>query len=682
MSKLPPKEYVITKYQPNQALGRNVEGACLAGENVIFEVAGYSRVFGGWLDTGETNANELMAYTASLTANDTMVTFSGGTPTDDFAPYQHVLLGSRLHLIQKLDGLTAIIDPPAQETAAAAEVRRVPNLYAITRQKPERLSQYGGNAIRYREEAIFSAGRGPLKIGGAAISAALTATDAVQVAYPVPGGSTYDVRPAGFTAPNAPTVSVVGGGAKDMPVQDYSLLATKKRKGFPGFGLGSAPVTATLGTSGDQFEVTFDIFDASEGQTAAQLWVSLREDADPGRAWYLLGEYDTEGPHNVEWYDGELGELYSIDNFPPPPSLFVESVNDHLLFVSCLGKPDSSGNPTAPGPGVAVAKPNNPEAASPAAYAFVTPASDIVGVKVGKVGVRAQDSGVFFLAQDGISFGRFVDSDVSPLVIDPAGSVGVSHNGSAAFAYDYLYAFSGSGLVRTVDGQNIENEFSQDVSTDLTALYKGRVFVGFDPLGKRIVVFHSNDRQGSMGGWQTRAWSFNLQANTWNTPVSLGDGIDDFTVCGVATVNQRLFMVTTDGKVWQWDTGGSGQSGYLAVNWDDFGNADVEKFVRGVKVDGAISGKIRLYTNETIIGPLYLRNILNLTDLIAGTGSYPEYTFSNPFLIPVNTTYQVWRPNKQFRHLAWRIGFQQALAGTRLLNRVTVNAIAREGMQY
>ena len=395
----------------------------------------------------------------------------------------------------------------------------------------------------------------------------------------------------------------------------------------------------------------------------------------------MLGEYDTEGPHNVEWYDGELGELYSIDNFPPPPSLFVESVNDHLLFVSCLGKPDSSGNPTAPGPGVAVAKPNNPEAASPAAYAFVTPASDIVGVKVGKVGVRAQDSGVFFLTQDGISYGRFVDSDVSPLVINPAGSVGVSHNGSAAFAYDYLYIFTGSGLARTVDGQNIENEFSQDVSTDLTALYKGRVFVGFDPLGKRIVVFHSNDRQGSMGGWQTRAWSFNLQTNTWNTPVSLGDGIDDFTVCGVATVNQRLFMVTTDGKVWQWDAGGRSLSGFMAVNWDDFGDSSVQKFVRAVKVDGAISGKIRLYTNETIIGPLYLRNILNLTDLIAGTGSYPEYTFSNPFLIPVNTTYQVWRPNKQFRHLAWRIGFQQAFAN-RILNRIVIDAIAREGMQY
>lgn len=288
---------------------------------------------------------------------------------------------------------------------------------------------------------------------------------------------------------------------------------------------------------------------------------------------------------------------------------------------------------------------------------------------------------MFFLTQDGISYGRFVDSDVSPLVINPAGSVGVSHNGSAAFAYDYLYIFTGSGLARTVDGQNIENEFSQDVSTDLTALYKGRVFVGFDPLGKRIVVFHSNDRQGSMGGWQTRAWSFNLQTNTWNTPVSLGDGIDDFTVCGVATVNQRLFMVTTDGKVWQWDAGGRSLSGFMAVNWDDFGDSSVQKFVRAVKVDGAISGKIRLYTNETIIGPLYLRNILNLTDLIAGTGSYPEYTFSNPFLIPVNTTYQVWRPNKQFRHLAWRIGFQQAFAN-RILNRIVIDAIAREGMQY
>ncbi len=689
MSQLPPKDYILRKYQPNQALGRNVEGSCIAGENVVFEVEGYSRMFAGWADTGEINANELMAYTALLTADSPNLVFSGGTPANDFAPYQHVLLGTELYLIQKIDGLTAVIDPPASATVLAAQVRRVPNLHAITRQKPERLSLYGGNAIRYREEAIFAAGRGTLKISGAAISAALTATDAVQVAYPIPGGSTYDVRPGGFTAPTSPTVTAVAGGTKDMPAQRYSFVATKKRKGFPGKGLGSAPVEATL-ASGERFQVTFAAFDATEGQTAAQLWVSLTDDAVAGKAWYLLAEYDTVGPHLVEWYDGELGELYSIDNFPPPPSLFVESVNDHLLFVSCLGKPDSSGEPTAPGPGVAVAKPNNPEAASPAAYAFVTPASDIVGVKVGKVGVRAADSGVFFLTQDGISFGRFVDSDVSPLVIDPAGSAGVSHNGSAAFAYDYLYALSGGTLIRTVDGQNIEAEFSRDVSVDLVAFKPGRSFVGFDPAGKRIVVFHSNDRQGAGGKWQTRALSYNLLNDTWNTPCFLGDGFSgDFTVCGVAVVNQKLYFATTDGKVWQWDVVGAVATlaGYVAVNWDDFGDAAELKFAREVKVSGAIAGNIKLYTNEaefvTGLGTQRYNNIYALDNLRNGTGNVPTFTFTNPVSgIPVNTTYQAWRPCKQFRLLAWRLGITSAFSGGRILDKVSIVAHVRKGIRY
>lgn len=683
MSKYPPKDYIIRKYQPNQALGQYVEGSCLAGENVIFEKEGYSRVFNGWLDISETNANQLMGYTASLTNNSPNIVFSGGAPATDFAPYQHVLLGTRLHLIQKIDGLNAVIDPPAGETAATAEVRRIPNLHAITRQKPERLSLYGGSAIRYREEAIFAAGRGPLKINGAAISAALTATDAVQVAYPIAGGSTYDVRPAGFTAPTAPTVTNVTGGTKDMAAQRYSFIATKKRKGFPGYGLGSAPVEATL-ASGERFEVTFAAFDATEGQNQAQLWVSKIEDDTAGRAWFLYDEFDTVGPHFVEWYDGELGTQYSIDNFPPPPSLFIESVNDFLLFVSCLGKPDSSGDPTAPGPGVAVAKSNNPEAASPVAYAFVSPASDIVMVKVGKVGVRAQDSGVFFGTQDGISFGRLTGSDVSPLVINPGGSVGVSHNYSGVFAYDYLYALSGGTLIRTVDGQNIETEFSADVAPDLALFQGARSFLGFDPVGNRIVVFHANDRLGSGGKWQTQALSYNLQTDTWNTPCFLGDGVtSDFTVCGVATVGRKLYFVTTDGKVWQWDMFSGGTlSGYMAVNWDDWGDSAEIKVVREVKVNGAIQGSLKLYTNETVIGPFNFNTILNLTDLRAGTGSSPTYTFVNPLGFPAGSTYPVWRPNKHFRHLAWRVAFSLTLGGLRLLDKVSIVAHGRTGMRY
>lgn len=687
MSKLPPKTYIIRKYQPNQPLGQYVEGTCLLGENVIFEADGYSRTFAGWLDLSETNANELMGYTAGLTGGSPNITFSSGTPANDFAPYQHVLLGRELYLIQKIDGLNAVIDPPARTSDAAAQVRRVPNLHAITRKKPERLSQYAGNAIRYREEAIFSAGRGALRISGSPISASLTATDAPQVAYPIAGGSTYDVRPVGFTAPTAPTVVAVAGGTKGMPAQRYSFIATKKRKGFPGFGLGSAPVEATL-AAGQRFEVTFAAFDATEGQNSVQLWVSRTDDTDAGKAWYLLDTFDAVGPHTVEWYDGELGELYQIDNFPPPPCLFIESVSDHLLFVSCLGKPDSSDNPTAPGPGVAVAKPNNPEAASPVAYAFVTPASDVVGVKVGKVGVRATDSAVFFLAQDGISFGRFVDSDVSPLVIDPAGSAGVSHNYSAVFAYDYLYAFSGGALIRTVDGQNIEVEISRDVKTELATFEPGRTFVGFDQRKGHIVVFHSNDRQGSGGKWQTRALSLNLITGHWNTPCFLGDGAtDDFTVCGVATVNQRLCFVTTDGKVWQWDhTNGLTQvSGYLAINWDDFGDSAMMKIVREVSVSGALIGSISLYNTQAVVGVYDLNNIYPFTYLRDGIGSFPSYAFPNPVFIPgfvLDTVYPVWKPNKHFIAQAWRIQFDNVLSGARLLNHVKVVAHGREGMSY
>jgi len=665
MPRLNPKTYVVTKYQPNQALGQPVPGSCIAGENAIFEVAGYSRIFAGWLYFNEQNANELLAYTVSLTEGSQAAVFSGGTPKNDFAPYQHVLFGDEVYLIQKIDGLNITIDPPASATASGVAVRRIPNLNALTRQIPERVSQYGGNAVRYREEAIFSAGRGPLKINGSAISSPLTATDAPQVAYPTGGGS-YSVRPAGFTAPAAPTVTAVAAGTKNMTAQDYTFRVSKKRKGFPGYGRASAPVRVAL-AAGQQFSVTFAAFDASEGQTQARLWVSRTDDPD-GNAWYLYGDFDTVGPHaTVEWYDGELTLLYQDDNYPPPPCLFIESVNDALLFISSIGAPDGSGNPTAPGPGVAVAKPNNPEAASPYAYAFVSPAADIVMAKVGKVASRIQDSSIYFGTSQGISLGRFVQSDISPLVIGPSGSMGVSHNYSGVFAYDYFYALSGNTLIRTVDGQNVDIAFSQDIKPDLALIKNARAFLGLDSRNGWVVMFHANDRRGSGGKWQSRAWSYNTLTGAWNTPCALGDGVTaDFTVCGCATVGQRLYLITTDGKVYEWDAGRITLSGFIASNFDPFGPSNLRKEVREVQVDGSIEGTIKLYKD------------LNLNALTYADPA-PTHTFVNPGGTPTNTHYSTWRPSFPFKSLAWRLDFTGP-GDFRLLNSLTIGVYETPGI--
>lgn len=679
LRELPPKKWIVDSYYPNQALSAVLPGTCIGGKNVVFEAEGYSRTFAGWADQNETSSPNTLGYTASTTAGDPAVALSGGaTALTDLVCYQHILIDRLLYLVTKIISNTSIVVSPTPTTSGSGlPVTRVPNLHELTRQRAERATLYAGNVIRYREEAIFAVGRGTLEISGSPLSASLTASDIPQVAYPIPGG-TYDVRPVGFTRPAAPTVAAVAGGTKGMAAQRFTLRASKKRAGFPGYGLASAPVAVTL-AAGQRIQVTFAAFDASEGQTSAYLWGSLNSDTTGGATWKLVGEFTAVGPHNVEWYDGELTTEYVDDNFPPPKSLFVVSANDHLLFCGCLGPPDGSNNPTAPGPGIAVSKSNNPESFPPQFYAFITPAEEIVGVCVGKPGARGQgdDSMVYFMSQSALNIGRFQSANpaVSPLICAPYGIAGFSHQYSGCVAYDYFYGIAGDTFIRTVDGSNIETEFSRAVHNDLQNVVNARSFVALDPKSALVVIFESNSVTGSGGGYQTKAWSFNTKTGKWNTPVLLGNGTDDFTVCGVASLNERLYFVTQDGKAWEWDqVGGMIISGFIAVGFDDFGASAYTKHIRQVKLNGAVgfNASLNLFFNADRYGLL-------------ASAPPPFMTYPSPAVRAYSNInlaqrhFPIWKPDRKFNSIAWRLDFDNSLANQRLLDSVDLVVAVRDG---
>jgi len=661
------RRWVIDRYMPNQPVGASIPGTCLFGQNAIFEESGYSRIFGSTKDISETHAAANLAYTAATTADSAIVTCAGGSLLTDCVPYQHILIGRELYLIRKINSNTEmVVDPAPTATVAAATITQVPNLHPITRTQAERASLYAGKVIRYREEAIFAVGRGTLKINGSPISTSLTATSSPQVAYPIAGG-TYDVRPVGFTRPTAPTVAAIAGGTKGMAATAYTLRASKKRTGFPGHGLASDPVGVTL-TAGQRIQVTFAAFDASEGQNAAYLWASRTDDATGGDAWFLVGEYSTVGPHTVDYYNGELGEQYIDDNDPPPPALFVTSANDHLIFCSFGDAPDGSGNAQAPGPGIALSKSNNPEAFPVTFYNYISPAEEIVGVHAGKVGSRQTDATTFFLSQNALNIGRFTGDPLAPMVVTPYSLSGFAHQYSGVVADDYFYGLGGTSLFRTADGANVDRTFSQDVASDLSVIAPSRCFLAHDPGNGWVVLIWSNAQQALVGGkWQSKAWIYNTKTGKWNCPAILGDGSTaDFTVCGVATLNQSLYIITTDGKVYQWDTpptSGTTLTGFIASGFDEFEGGQFDKILRQVKVAGTMAGTITLYRNHDRI------------NLFLGTSTVSKAL--------ANVTYEskffpVWKLNWHFKSLAWRVDFS-APAATRLLDSVTVSAQSRDG---
>lgn len=641
----------------------------IAGENAIFENEGYSRVFGGWYDTAEDNAGDTMAFTATLNPTTDIVTFSSGDHRAFINPYQHILIDRMIYLVvESIDALNARLSARPDGIPgplSGLTVKRLPTLHALN---TKRGSQYAGAPTKVRGEAIFSAGRGPLKVAGVVLSAPLTASTTPQVAYPITGG-TFDVRDVGFTKPAPPSVSLptltaVPGGTKNMPLEAFSIKLTKKRLGFDGYGPASEAIEGATLTTNQRYELTLPAFDASEGQTAWLIWATKSKRGESVRGpWYLLGEYTTVGSAiQIEWRDKELTNELVDNNDTPPPCLYCLTFNDLVLMCSFGDNAEAAGYKAA-GPGVAVSKPYNVEGYPAEAHAWVTPAEDISLAKAGS-------TYCFFGTPNSISYGSLAGSDISPLVIRPFWHTGTAHNYSGVMAGDVFYCLTGDMLIRTATGQDVQYDFSAGVKSVLASIVNERAFVGYDAKNGFIVIFASNYRTGAGGFYQTMALSYNMKTNTWNTPCYLGTGSgSDFTVTGCCTINDALYFVTSAGDVYQWDRASDGfgeLSGYIATPFNDGGASQYLKTARRFVLNGELDGTAKIYRDYDYAG------------LVAGTGTVPSKTLTNSPETPRHTS---WRPNYKGKSFAVRLGFTMS-PGTRLLDDFALEVESRDGIVY
>lgn len=661
---------IFREYWPDQPRNRMIEATAIAGANAIFESEGYTRAFGGWGDINETNAGDLLPYTATLGATSLVTLSAGATATVDLMPYQHVLLGDMLYLVTKIRNdleIEVLPRPTNIPPSSGIEVRRVPNLHAIAPDAAGRLSAYGGNVIQFRDSPYVGVGRGPVRINGLAPTATpspFVLSNTPQMAYPIAGTSGYEVRPMGFPKPAAgfAAVAVVGGGTKAMPAVRYQLRCAQRRKGFEGYGLLSDPVFVTLASVGDRIQVTFPAFDVASGSNQFRLFVSETTDLEARLVKrYTAQDFDTVGPHTVEWYDTELSTLITDnDNYPPPPALFTFSLNDRIGFASCYGPPDVTGNPTAPGPAVALSKQNLPEAFPfrEGNVAFTSNAEVICGIQQGK-------ASLWVFTPNCINIGQLTGAG---LVLLPYGQTGCEHQNSGVAFEDTLFALTGDQLIWISDVEGERNTYSHKLRSEFKRLVNARCFTGYDARNGWAVIFHSNAQRGTGGKWQTKCLVLNVKNATWQTPVILGDGITaDFTVSGCTTAGNSLYFCTTDGKVWEWDNGTQTIVGFIAPGFQDFGDSAIKKCLRHLKVDGGINGGVQIYTND------------DFNNLVAGTGTSPTRLLTNPSFNPKH--HPSWRPNRWAHSFAPRFTFSQQ-AGSLLIDKYYMSAFSQEGMEY
>jgi hypothetical protein len=581
--------------QPKVGVG--VAESVFAGENAIHEPTGW-RAFNGWGAADAARSLVTMAYSATLNAGSNIAILSAGAAAKtDFRFSQHLLLGRKLYVIEAILADDRIqISPTPDSNSVGVTIKKVPALSAVNL---ERVTLLAGNAVRHLEQAIFAVGDGDLYSNGAAISATLTASQNLKVAYPIPAGG-YDSRPAGFSVPPAPVVVEGTAGTKNLPIGAYWVAVARKRDGFSGQGNPSDPTLVTITVAGNRIKVSLGPFDATQGQTAWNVYVSrIAERANERPGVWLYQEFNVQSVDvQFDFFDTELQERAEYDNDPPPRALFVFTLGNHLAVASCGGPPDAGGLETTPGPQIAAGKYNNPEAFSPFARTPTAGGEIIAGVALG-------DLVAYLLTPNSLQVCSLTGNSINPFAIRKAWASGFAHQYSGVVANDLFYGLTKRGLYRTIgkDAADATDAFAQYVRPDLQAIAPGRSFIGSDVGKKQVVIFWSNARQATGGGWQTKALVYNTEQESWSAPCWLGDGTTDFTVTSCATIGNELYVTTADGAVWRWDDENSGMTlaGFVAFPFVA-GDGRFKKTVRSSKLTGNANGELRVYTQLDQVG--------------------------------------------------------------------------------
>jgi hypothetical protein len=621
-------------------VGQGIVDSVFAGENAIHEPDGW-RVFNGWRQMDAARTIVTLGYTATLAAGNNIATLSGGaTALTDFRFAQHVLIGRKLFVIEAIPDNTHLRispTPDASEAAAGQTIKKVPALSALNL---DRATLFAGNAVRFRQQAIFAVGDGDVFLNGAAISATLTASQNLKVAYPLSAGG-FTVTSAGFSKPAAPSVSETTGGTKGLPTGTYWVAVARKRSGFSGQGNPSDRVAVTINTPGNRIRVALGAFAAGEGQTAWVIQVnriSERVNERPG-LWTYIETTTQSANFDFDFFDEELIERASYDNDPPPRGLFTFTLGNYLAVASVGGPPDGSNIETTPGAEIAAAKYNNPEAFSVFARTPTQGGEIIAGVVAGELVA-------FLLTPNSLQACSLTGNTTNPFAVRQVWGAGFAHQYSGCIANDLFYGLTKRGLYRTLgkDALGASDQFARRVRPDLQAIQPGRSFIGSDTGKKHVVVFWSNARLGAGGGWQTKAMLYNTETDVWSAPEYLGNGTTDFTVTATATVGNDLFFTTSDGLVWRWDDPESGLtlSGYVGFPFVA-DNPRFFKTLRSAKLTGNANGELKIFTDLDEAG-------------LKSDGDAPAFP-----LVKGGTGATVhedeWAPNTLCNSYAMRVGF-------------------------
>lgn len=567
---LPPRRITAGELIPTVAqTGSEGDNSAFRINNLLLrgpeEGRRYWESFSGLGNVGQNIPMSVMTGTLSLTANSNEVVGTGTLfltecpyigmrisciPADNSA--NHFIVVKRVIDDTHMTVWTPPYGNPPWPTVSNLVGWRMPRGYAVNDQLG--VSTWG-NVIKLDKGSFVGAGLGTFFLNGSQLSNSLTLSRRPSIALYDPVTSTYTVFELGMDTPSPPTLAAVGGGSK-MQGGNYSFVITPARKETGGYNNPSDRADVTISTN-DLIQCTFPAMDTANGQNAWIVWVTTFTDTLGADLNYLNGPWhrfrlydDTEvspagGSVNIEYYDTEVENniLVSFNNDPPTDAMGVESMNTNIIWTSVQGQGFAT-NPeaTSPGPFLSPAKPNNIEAAPLELAVSSSPPETIIGTIPGAQGR------IYAETVNHLQIVQATPSNLIPFIIRPLWRSGFATWEQVVFVDGVLYGFPVSGPVRSA-GEGDESYIQHDWGAKVYAITKnwnpGQVLAGYDPRNDAVILFHIADSLNSEGFWTTKWLAYGIALQKWLGGGVFTSDVKDSIVCGLATVNDDLLLLTS-----------------------------------------------------------------------------------------------------------------------------------------
>lgn len=418
----------------------------------------------------------------------------------------------------------------------------------------------GGGTVTRHAGVPWAAGNGTA-VEGATVLGAVSGQLMVYV-----GGS---LIAAGLAAPSAPSIAASATASGKMN-GSYSVAVAAYRNTTGALSSRSAP-SAALTVKNKKITVTLPA--APSGATHWVFYGSRRGFGSVG-PWFRITTIGLTTvavgtlTFDVDWFDGELGDIAGI-NFDPPPS--------GVTHCSGLG-----GSMIALGPGgrVSPSLVGFPEAFPPEFTTFIGSREAITGV------TARSTEGVIFVTTTN-SLNALVPSGNVLVPAIPRGlweNTGFASGSAFCLVLNQIYGMAGNGPVRTHGGEDPDQSFAKPVLQYM-------LDNGWN--SANTVVTHAPDNHCVTFAKGATALNYMLageEEGTWSAPITIPSATAGVTVNGVGYVASGSSLVALD------KSGGSSSAAFLLF---PFYGDDIFKTIRYVKVSTVDSVTIDLINYRT-----------------------------------------------------------------------------------